>query len=195
MNGIKACVTCKTFKAFSEFYNEIKGRDGKMNQCISCNKASRQAYRNANREKERIRNREYGKRCSHVVIARVNRWRKANPGKDRAKNRMRGAQKLKACPPWARKHNVRKEIQTHYLHAEWLEQATGFSFHVDHIVPLQNDFVCGLHVPANLMVLEASQNISKGAHWWPEQLPCQRGRGASHAWWKELKEKEHLCSW
>ena len=195
MQGVKACQTCKTFKAFSEFYNEIKRPDGRMNQCIVCNKASRNAYREANREKERIRNREYGKRCAETVKARVKRWRKENPGKERAKSRLREAQKLNACPPWARKGDIKKEMQTHYLHAEWLEQVTSQSFHVDHIVPLQNDFVCGLHVPANLMVLEASQNISKNAYWWPGQLPCQRGQGRSHAWWRELKERQHLCDW
>lgn len=195
MQSIKACVTCKTFKAFSEFYNEVKTRDGKMNQCIACNKASRHAYREANREKERIRNREYGKRCAETVRSRVKRWRKENPGKERAKSRLREAQKLNACPPWARKGDVRKEMQAHYLHAEWLERATGQPFHVDHIVPLQNDFVCGLHVPANLMVLEASQNVSKNAYWWPGQFHCQRGQGRSHAWWRELKAKEHLCDW
>ena len=195
MDGIKVCIKCRTFKSFAEFYRDAKLLDGKSRECIACNKKSRAAYREANREKERIRNREYKKRCAETVRARVKRWRKENPGKDRAKSRLRKAQKLNACPPWAKKGEVRKEMQAHYLHAEWLERSTGQSFHVDHIVPLQNDFVCGLHVPANLMVLEASQNVSKNAYWWPEQLSCQRGQGRSHAWWREMKQNEHLCNW
>jgi len=195
MQTIKACSCCRTFKSFDEFYKEQARPDGRMSQCIACNKASRQSYREANREKERIRNRDYGRRKAHVVRARVKRWRKENPGKARAIGRMREAQKINACPPWARKGPVRKEIQAHYLHAEWLEKIIETPFHVDHIVPLQNDFVCGLHVPANLTVLEASQNIEKSAYWWPEQLPCQRGQGRSHAWWREMKANEHLCDW
>lgn len=195
MTTIKACCACRTFQPFSAFYKDKKNKDGLMNECSICNKEKRQKYREANREKERIRNRDYGKRNAHLVRARVKRWRKENPGKSLAKQRMREIQKINACPPWAQKGKVRKNIQAHYLHAEWLGQTINIPFHVDHIVPLCNDFVCGLHVPANLMVLEASQNIEKSNRWWPEQLPCQHGRGPSHAWWREMKANEHLCNW
>ena len=189
MYSCKACVTCRTFKSFEAFYNEKRQRDGKMNECIACNKASRAKYRSSNRQKERDRWKKYNAASPEVARSRVKRWRKANRGMDRAKKKMREAQKILACPSWAKTKAIKEQILAHYLHAEWLEQTTGIQFHVDHIVPLRNDFVCGLHVPSNLMVLSAEDNIKKNAYWWPEQLDCQKGKGVSQSWWVELRAR------
>lgn len=64
-----------------------------------------------------------------------------------------------ASPKWRDRDKIR-EI---YQEARDLTQLTGVVFHVDHYYPLQGSFCCGLHVPANLRVIEAKENLSKNA--------------------------------
>ncbi len=37
----------------------------------------------------------------------------------------------------------------------------GFDVHVDHIFPICGDSICGLHVPSNLMIVDAVENVKK----------------------------------
>lgn len=39
---------------------------------------------------------------------------------------------------------------------------TGIPHHVDHIIPLQGENICGLHIPENLQILKATDNRKKG---------------------------------
>jgi hypothetical protein len=64
------------------------------------------------------------------------------------------ASKLLACPKWLTKEQL-LEIQNIYFEAKIK------GLEVDHIVPLQGNNVCGLHVPWNLQLLSRAENASK----------------------------------
>jgi len=91
-------------------------------------------------------------------------YQKANLPKYAAANARRHAEKMKATPKWVN-HRV---IEDFYRRASAWSKLSGEEWHVDHIVPIKSDAVCGLHCVANLRLLPAFKNLSKGNRWWPD---------------------------
>jgi len=92
---------------------------------------------------------------------RARKYRKANRDKLNEAWARRHANKLKATPAWTDAWDTKyfKEI---YKLAFWLNSLEGTQYHVDHIIPLQGDTVCGFHTPSNLQILSAKDNLIKG---------------------------------
>ena len=160
---MKQCSKCKDTKEFSEFSKSKARKDGHSYVCKPCTRgyylAKKDYYdnynsqwREDNQDKVKARWQDYYKDNSEVVKARAKKWAEANPDK------------MKAFAKKFRKNNPDKlsEIQQYYWLAKDLQSVTGEPYHVDHIVPLQGENVCGLHVPWNLQVLPADINMSKG---------------------------------
>jgi hypothetical protein len=132
--------------------------------------ASQLKWRKKNPEKEwSFKNPEAAKACGKKAYIK---WHEANPNylkEYAAKNKhkyaaaraRRRATQLIATPSWlTQDHKTFIEIQ--YQMARILEADTGVRYHVDHIHPLKNDNLCGLHVPWNMRVIPALENIAKG---------------------------------
>ena len=110
------------------------------------------------------------------VLGAQARWRKANPEKraaivakwqtsnrdsGRAAAVRRRSAKLQRTPKWG--EELTELVTREAAHLAILrEQATGFKWHVDHVIPLRGERVSGLHTWSNLAVIPASANLAKG---------------------------------
>jgi hypothetical protein len=162
---MKHCWKCSTSKSKLDFGINKSKPDGLATECRDCKRQQDREYAARNREaaKQRAsewyyknyeyalqRNREYGKE-----------WSRKNPAKNCASSNKRRAVKIQATPKWLTKDQF-TEIEQYYVMAKELETVFPWKQHVDHIVPLKNKTVCGLHAPWNLQILSAQANFQKG---------------------------------
>lgn len=182
----KKCSKCKKEKLFSEFSKNNKRKSGYQAYCKSCRKDYQKLnsavikqkvteyyiknrdslllkgkiWHEENKEKIAIRVSLYEKLNKKKIAIQKNKYRQINRGKFNALAAKRRAAKLKATPKWLTSLDL-QQIEELYEIAQAFKLYTGQEYHVDHIVPLQGKNVCGLHVPWNLQILEASENLSK----------------------------------
>ena len=73
----------------------------------------------------------------------------------RVRAQRRAQYRIRLSKMWSR------EIREIYEECSELTFLTSIPHHVDHIIPLRGKDVCGLHVPWNLRVIPAQENIAK----------------------------------
>ena len=105
--------------------------------------------------------------------ARGKRYRKENKGVTNAKTAKRRAQKLNATPKWISEEQI-LEIKDIYKKSAQKTKETGIKHTVDHILPLQGENVCGLHVPWNLRVITNKENSAKNNNVLEEDLESHK---------------------
>ena len=97
------------------------------------------------------------------------KYREANPDKQTAKTAKRRAAKLRATLRWLIDDELEQFLISEIYHlASIRSTVTGVLYNVDHIVPLQSKFVCGLHVSWNLQIIDSISNIKKHNRHWPD---------------------------
>lgn len=99
-----------------------------------------------------------------TVSASGRKYVRPSPDVEAEKIVRRKRVKIAATPAWA---DVKK-MRAIYREAQKLSASHGLKYHVDHIVPLTSDIVCGLHNEFNLQVLPAVDNLKKHNRHWPD---------------------------
>ena len=127
-------------------YNESDAGKQAKRRYYEANKEQVIARANARPVEERTRHRE--------------EYKKQNPDLYKALNSVRKRRHKNATPPWITQEQ-KDSIKGLYLHAMRLTKITGERYVVDHIIPLINPTVCGLHVPWNLRVITQEENLLK----------------------------------
>jgi hypothetical protein len=154
--SMKTCIKCGEAKPLTAFSKSKTSRDGAQPYCKTCASATTAKWAAANRERKSKNNRNWKDLNPDKKRAHGAKWVANHPDKNRAKTARRRAAETQATPPW---------VDHAAIAAVYAEQQTyidlGVEVHVDHIVPLRGENVCGLHVPWNLRVILAEDNLRK----------------------------------
>lgn len=157
----KICKTCGQNLKVDSFYKAKQGKFGVRASCKDCEGKKQSFYRSSSEQKDRISlyNKAYPK---DKKLSAQKAWVKSNYDYVLSYNASRRQLSKRATFV-----GYKEEIEVFYWMTRDLRAVTGEEYHVDHIVPLKGESVCGLHVPWNLQILPSDINMSKSNNFDP----------------------------
>lgn len=147
---LKTCSKCKVSKPTTDYHRHLSGY---KESCKDCRNKQNRLW-NMGSDYRRVRTPEPTPKQDPNVTK----------NKRKAEYTMYKKRSKDATPKWVKTHydqemkyllNLRNDART----------LTGEEYHLDHIVPLKHDLICGLNVPWNIQVLPAKENLSKSNSW------------------------------
>ena len=165
----KICRTCLESKSIDQFH-KYSGKDSFRKDCIPCfniqwkelrkkykksHKELLNAWRKENPEKVKLQGKRRKRTDKNRETSRAY-WAK-NQDKKRAIDNNRRVQKGKSVYCKLRS----KDTEIIYKRCAELNKGSSEKLVVDHIIPLVNENICGLHCPENLQIIPLKQNSSK----------------------------------
>jgi hypothetical protein len=131
INNTKECTLCKKIKHVTEYYADSN------NKLVGL-RAKCKDCMNLQSQKHYVKNKDYY-----------------------AEKHLRYKFKKKAAIPAWYSELDELVLQEMYTLAKLRKNMLGIEYHVDHIIPIQGDNVCGLHWHKNWQLIPAEENLSK----------------------------------
>lgn len=169
----RVCKVCGVEKAFTQGVWVVNKRKPEGRVCLSCHAAKNRQQYAARYQLEYIREKER-KRCRAIkqqarlniilkakLLHATNLWYSKNRATAISLAIAKRNAKIRRTPKWLTVAQS-ESMAAIYSMSKWLSEVVGRKYHVDHIIPLQGKLVSGLHVPWNLQVIPAANNLSKG---------------------------------
>ena len=172
---MRNCNKCKEDKPLEDFHKCKAFPLGRVYTCKPCARKKSINWNKDNKDKKSEQGKTHYKKNKDVYLKRAKdtNWQAHNQERIRELSKSRyaknnGASKVayyknlrrKATPNWLTSAQI-VEIDMLYWLCRDLEVISGDKYHVDHIVPIKGENICGLHVPWNLQILPADLNIAK----------------------------------
>ena len=158
--GLKHCACCKESKPLFSFSRNRAKKDGLQTYCKTCYDEKLKKYKDKKAQYQqnyKVNNLEKHQESSRKA---TQKWKSKNRARATAWENAREAGKIKATPAWLSEFDKIK-ITCLYQVARMRSEESDQMWHVDHVVPLRSKKVCGLHVPWNLQVIPAKDNMLK----------------------------------
>lgn len=167
ING--SCFQCVKERALAQdpavrYARHLAWKDRNPDAFAESQRKHQDAHKAEKREKSRLFRREnpeaarqsvakYRAANKERVNAATQAWQRRNPERIAAYSAKRRAKLLQAIPKGLSLLHHQELIKIYWDRPERMQ--------VDHIVPLNNPLVCGLHVPWNLQYLTPEENLKK----------------------------------
>lgn len=149
---IRICKTCNESKPLPLFSKLAVGKLGYRHKCLVCHNKDKQEWTEKNKEKRNLSSRKYYWKNRDYYLEANKKWLNDNREQARSQVNARRKRLKQATPPWL---DISILIPIY-------KEAQKLQLEVDHIVPINNPSVCGLHVPWNLQLLSHEYNLAKG---------------------------------
>ena len=174
---MRKCNVCEKDKDLTCFHKARGFPLGLSYTCKECARTRTRKWKRDNREYDLKQKKEYWNKTRHLKVKDPSKKRgvpkteeqllelkisrRASVRKYCSKRRQQ-IRDTSQCSMYAYDPELLDFLFTEiYKLAGEREQCTGVKWHVDHIIPMNGKDVCGLHIPENLQVITATENLHK----------------------------------